>query len=876
MENIADLKASYGKLYDEELKLEAYYKEEAQDSLRTMLQKAEENGSTSQVPIGSKLVSYGFEDSLLAVTAWYEDTIAPRRGVQPGHKQLLKEILQAYSFVDAEGTLVERKEDMLNMLTLIPLMCLMDSIHAKNGQDLNYIVQLTFEGIYAETRVEAFIKTIPANVLKGLEAGISTRGDRRYKEAYARNVMTKQGFDYPEWNTQAKFLLGYHLIEVVVKGSGFFSIVSTDGETGADILSSVQPTEWLLRAWELNSSKMLDSTTRTCPMVIPPQKWEGIEGGGYYGCLAGEHSLIRYRRVADKQLQANYKKKLKQADLTDLLESINTIQETPWRINRAVLRVLEAIFKAGGGRAGIPLTDRLPQLPDLTEPFTAEELKEHKRKKYEIYKEDVARASQANRYAIHLRTAKRYSKYQRIYFPYSMDFRGRVYPISTFSPQSDDINKGLLEFADVPVVKDMEAIEWLMVHGANCAGVDKVSFAARKQWILDNEQNILDTATDPLSNRFWEIQDDSSFQFLAFCFEWKKWKEYEKEHNGNPEGFISRIPLAFDGTCSGLQHYSAILRDSVGGSAVNLVPDTKPHDIYKVVAEKVMVLLKKDSMEGTESEEVEYEEGVKGTKLGTLHMARVWLMRDGGKGVTRSVTKRCVMTLAYGSREYGFKGQIIDSTINDDIKAGHLEMKDHKNQYAAYLAKYIWQAVQSTVVAAVEGMTYLQEIAKIASKSGHPISWTTPIGLPLMQSYNIIEMSRIYLRLHGGIRRWAYIPQGTPEVDTRKQRTGIAPNFIHSMDACHLQMTVLHCRRAYNIKHFALIHDSYGTPASQASDLFKGVREAFHKMYTENDVMKAFKAELSIVMEDSEGLPDEPEKGILNIDDVLKSLYMFA
>jgi len=876
MHTIESLKVRYGKMYDEELRLESLYKDEAQEALRQMLEKAKTNDSASQVPLGSKLISYGFEDSYRAVEAWYNSTMAPKRGVRPAHNAILDIIKDSYSYLDAEGNRVERVEDMLNMLTLLPLMSLMDSVYSKH-KELNTIVEQTFPEIFQESRIEAFIKTIPNKTLKGLESGISTRGDRRYKEAYARNVINQHNFVYKEWPEKGKYTLTYNLVEAVIKGSGFFEIISINPDSGADILPSVQPSEWLLRAWELNSQHMIDSTQRTCPMVIPPQQWESIDAGGYYGTLAGQHSLIRYRRTVDKETQEGYKARLRQTDLSDVFEAINTIQETPWRINRHVLKTLQSIYNSGGGRAGIPYTDSLPQLPPLIEPYTEEELKAHKQKKFILYKKDVIRASQANRYGVHMRTAERYAKYARIYFPYSMDFRGRVYPISTFSPQSDDINKGLLEFADVPACKSMQDISWLAIHGANCAGVDKVSFEERVKWVEDNEEEILACAKDPLTYRFWETQDDSSFQFLAFCFEWRNWKRYEKEHNGSPVGFISRIPIAFDGTCSGLQHYSAILRDSVGGAAVNLVPDNSPHDIYKLVANKVVEQLEKDAQNGTSSEERTYEDGGKGVKLGTQIMAQAWLAR----GVNRSVTKRCVMTLAYGSKEYGFKGQILEDTIAPDIAEGHTEMDTHKTQYAAYLAHEIWGAVQTTVVAAVEGMTYLQDLASIVAKKGYPVVWTTPIGLPLLQSYNIVIVNRIQLRLYGSTFRFAHIPQTKADIDARRQRTGIAPNFIHSMDACHLQMTVLHSKRDYNIKHFALIHDSYGAPASQAQDLFHAVRETFYKMYSENDVMKTFAEEILSVVElkpkKYEKLMNAmPQKGSLQIDKVLQSKYMFA
>ena len=55
------------------------------------------------------------------------------------------------------------------------------------------------------------------------------------------------------------------------------------------------------------------------------------------------------------------------------------------------------------------------------------------------------------------------------------------------------------------------------------------------------------------------------------------------------------MPIALDGTCNGLQHYAAMLRDEVGGKAVNLVPSDKPSDVYgdvaKIVRDKLSDLM---------------------------------------------------------------------------------------------------------------------------------------------------------------------------------------------------------------------------------------------------------------------------------------------
>src|SRR5690606_32168686 len=83
-------------------------------------------------------------------------------------------------------------------------------------------------------------------------------------------------------------------------------------------------------------------------------------------------------------------------------------------------------------------------------------------------------------------------------------------------------------------------------------------------------------AADPISYREW-TDADVPFQFLAWCFEYADYKR-------NPVEFTSRIPLGQDGSCNGLQHFSAMLRDSAGGRATNLLPDVIQHDIYGLVA----------------------------------------------------------------------------------------------------------------------------------------------------------------------------------------------------------------------------------------------------------------------------------------------------
>ena len=111
-------------------------------------------------------------------------------------------------------------------------------------------------------------------------------------------------------------------------------------------------------------------------------------------------------------------------------------------------------------------------------------------------------------------------------------------------------------------------------------GEDKCSMDARLDWVEENEARILQVGDDPLSDLWWQ-HADKPFQFLAFCLEYTA---FQREG----WGYVSHLPIALDGSCNGLQHFSAMVRDKEGGEAVNLVPADEPADVYQLVADRTM------------------------------------------------------------------------------------------------------------------------------------------------------------------------------------------------------------------------------------------------------------------------------------------------
>ena len=829
-------------LYFEELELEARYKTFGEQKLRQAYDKAKAEGQVGTTTLGQKFIAHQYSNVFEAVKLFVENALAPKRGVKPAYVSILFEMVELYK---------EEKDQMYSLLAFSALSTLMDNTMRRKELFMSNVSQWIGKELQDEYNLTRYLSQKPSRepiVTKGIDQRVQSF----YRRAYAIAWMKRDGYQAPKWDKQDLMQLAASLINIIITTTNYFEY----NQQGTAL--HIQPTQSLLDAWSTNEDNVVANSYRLCPTIIPPKPWTTYDDGGYYGELQSISTLLRFhdqRTVFGKK----YLKKLGQMELAGVRKAINSIQATPWKINKKVLAVIQDVMELGGGRAGIPYINEAPKPMVLPEEPTEEQLKEYRKVMVGYYKDETRRKSLALRALGNINLAKEYAKYDKIYFPCNMDFRGRVYPIPNFSFQGDDLNKGLILFADAPACEDMEDINWLAVHGANLAGVDKVSYDDRIQWVKDNEQDILASAADPLANTFWMNQDEPC-QFLAFCFEWQAWKQWETEH-GSPKGFVSGIPVAFDGTCSGLQHFSAILRDPVGGAAVNLLPSDKPNDIYGVVAVKVNAAIDKDLQIGTLDDVVDTK-----IKFGTKTLAQLWRMY----GVTRKVTKRSVMTLAYGSKEYGFRDQIFEDIIKKDMqeqKDASVFTDENCWQASAYMAKLIWNAVRTTVVAAVDGMKWLQDCAKVVTKKGQVVTWTTPMGLPVQQSYMECVSTQVRLRCAGKNIR-LYGLNVTGNIDKRAQAQGVAPNFIHSMDASHLQLTVCNAVDA-GIRHFAMIHDSYGAPVAQAKTMYKAVRQSFIEMYTEQDVLENFKNDMEL-------LSDSKAKGTLNLTDILDSRYIFS
>lgn len=842
---------------EQQLELEKYYKSYAEQLTRASLDTARTEEEYTRTKVGKGIMQKLLTNYLANLEKSINDSLKHKKGVKPKYYAVLERYIKFYGDDRQQFFLTLAAETMGNVI---------NSVLTKR-YTLNNVASNIGEELENEVELYVFMKSVP-DAQKRYSKELDKRVGRNFKQQFMLRAYQGNNFTFPKFSKIEKTALGVHLVEILVESCDFFEILPT-GEKG---ILEVQPTEIFVKAVESSEKNMIERVVKCVPTIIPPKPWTSVFIGGYHGVLSTRTVFMRHHPYINntKTLQ-RYLSRLNEVDLSEVYEAVNRIQETPYRINKFTLNVMSDILAQGGGRAGLASTiptEKLPPFPYDREDIESDEtlkeqFKAHKKRMIELIHIENTRKGRALRCAMVVKLAKDFSKYDTIYFPMNIDFRGRVYPIPTgLNPQGDDMTKGLLEYAEPVPAKEPSDMDWLMIHGAGLAGHDKIPLEERVQWVQENEDNIVSSVSDPLGYTWWQEQD-KPWQFLAWCREYVDALAYVSEH-GSIVGYVCRCFIAYDGTCSGLQHYSAILRDPVGGSAVNLIDHDRPADIYREVAEKVKKLVEYDALHG----EMQGKPKKDGTPtIGTKPLAEAWL----AYGITRKVCKRPVMTLAYGSGQYGFGDQIFEDTTRDNP-----HFKDIEFQAAHYLAKLVWKAVQTTVVSATKGMKWLKAVSQILTKAGYPVEWITPLGLPIQQMYLELDTECFRLRFGGAsVRYRVYVTEVKEgeEIDKRKQVSGVAPNFIHSLDATHLMMVINSSRK--EIRNFTTVHDSFGTSLGEASAMRRIIREQFYKLYTKHDPLLEFKKYAEYMMGKEIEEPMLPPKGNLDLKNILTSKFVF-
>ena len=369
-------------------------------------------------------------------------------------------------------------------------------------------------------------------------------------------------------------------------------------------------------------------------------------------------------------------------------------------------------------------------------------------------------------------------------FPYFLDSRSRMYTDTTcgFNPQGADYEKALV----IPTYSEP----------LTGSGYEALLEAARGYSEQDwSARDMARHADYPLETQDEWLTADKPYCYLACA---KLIQLYLDDPVAPLPAFI---PL--DGRCSGLQHWSAVVRSDAITAHLGMEEDEHELDIYEKVA----------------------------------HDWRVSLSADQQHYATRKAAKVPVMTWGYNatmmtSMEH-MKKLFGAKTKWDDDLGQYVAIDDGLDRgVCGTLGADLYRQLQDTLGPLQEAVEWVSNAAVAIASLGNPeIRWPTPDGFTCLQRKIKGKPLDLDVTLDDGSRFQLDILDFTVSTpNTGKHKSAIAPNIIHSLDATHLRMV------ARRLKELGLpmifIHDSFATHCNHRDVLYDIIVETFIELYS--------------------------------------------
>ena len=601
------------------------------------------------------------------------------------------------------------------------------------------------------------------------------------------------------------------------------SYIEVNPKIVSDMIDNHRFRQWLRPKW--------------APMICTPNPWTKKNGrweGGYI--VPGMQ--MKFIRPASPGYDSFGLSEMSHQSV----RAINALQNTKYKVNNKICKIMNYVFVNNLELADCP---RYSQddfaFQEYEGPTKTEEGKympefaQHLSQLENAHKEWAKLWADRLRMIQRLDLAKDLLNFDCFYLPITVDFRGRCYTSTEMlSPQGSDFDKALCCFAEGKPY-DEAGRYWMKVQIANLCGEDKLSFDDRVKWFHENEKYLKASAQNPIDNTFWSKQGDDR----------KKWQLLASLLDYYDESGMNHVAVQMDGSCNGIQHWSAIGRDPVGARATNLIPVSQPCDLYTEVADAA-------------------------NKFLSTNVEDDWHTAWREERVSRKCAKRPCMTYAYGVTLHGCV-----RALKED---GHCDWAgENKGLAAKYIGTVLMnEAIPSVVSASYQFMAWAKELAKQVNEAGDYLEWETPIGNIIRHNY--YEDKKVRLRVDSQLVVFSIPAEKDAKLSTSEMISGIAPNFIHSLDASHMLDTI---NRMYNdgISSFSMIHDSFGCHANEVPKMHKHIRESFVEMYDNNNpslVLAETTAKKSTAEDWESCTIHPPSRSSLDIHDVLQSEYFFS
>ncbi len=628
--------------------------------------------------------------------------------------------------------------------------------------------------------------------------------------------------------------------------AGVVTLTKSFGKGGTVHAYSVTP-EVLEFLSDYNDSDVTDIFNRsTGAMVCQPDPWTCTTDGGYLSTRRKHLNPLLVMRRIRKSERPRIRAEFTAEKMPLVFDVANYLQDTPFNINQNVLNRAVKAWESGGGIMGIPTKNQPhpPKCPMAKEwvkaDGTVEELAifvEWKRQMREHFLALKSWRSRVREITGFIKVSKKVLG--NTWFPVFFDTRGRWYYRGSPNPQGTDIAKAALH-SGIKRALGARGVYWLKVGIANSYGFDKARFDDRAAWTDANWESIQRALEAPEDHpEVWG--NDSPWCMYSAAYELNAALQ-----SGNPEAYETSVFIHMDATCSGLQHFSAMNRDPVGGKYVNLYDDNfvgPKQDIYSHVAVNALRSIQLDM--GSSDAVIK-------------ELAEFWWKH----GIPRNMAKTPVMTFCYGATHRGTM-DFISSYAQKDMGL-KFPTEQESTKYSSYAATKMFNGIAAAVPAAAATMRWLKSIAG-QMPCGKRMEWRTPTGFLVQQDYQDFTEIRIKLRSCGTTD--TVMREYNNDTRAAPMRNGISPNFVHALDASHLTLTAKRMKDA-GISMVG-IHDSFGTHPSDVDTMHSCIREAFIELYRDNNVLSDF-------LWDVGGIGEVPMRGTLDIERVRDSEFFFC
>jgi hypothetical protein len=371
-------------------------------------------------------------------------------------------------------------------------------------------------------------------------------------------------------------------------------------------------------------------------------------------------------------------------------------------------------------------------------------------------------------------------------FPYFLDSRSRTYTDTTcgITPQGADHEKALV----IPTYAEKLTPSGLvaLIEAAN--GYSELDFT---------QEDMCRHINDPKGYQHEWSKADKPYSYLACA-------ALIYRHSKDPnEPLPAFKPL--DGRCSGLQHWSAVIRSNAITRHLGMHIDEADLDIYEKVAADWLATL-----------EPEWH------YLATRKAAKIPVM-------TWGYNATMMTSMEHIGKLFGAK-----SKWDDNIKAYVTDGEGLERGVTSKFGVQIYRQLQDTLGPLQGAVSWVSDCAVAISKIGNvEIRWPTPDGFTCLQRKVKGETKDLACTLSDDSRFQLDIldfSKDTP--NTGKHRSAIAPNIIHSLDATHLRMV------ARRLKELGLpmifIHDSFATHCNHVQALYDIIVDTFVELYSMN------------------------------------------